>query len=471
MYSYYFGCRMAVVLDAKDAMEWSYRGEGAINLVLSYRGIAPRFAGKILRIQKVPTNGCEYENGHPGLTVHEIHLWKDVKDLVSAPTREIAEHFFVQQVMCPFLGPEHVDAGIHILVSREFLEAVEKNVLHKRPTWRVDAAKLNLLRDSILLMSDHSIFPHVTPKEELCICVEIKPKCGFLPASKFIIESNAVKRRITRFKMHQALKLHQGKISYISAYDPLDMFSGSKDRLDKAIKDLFMTPQNNFRVFVNGCLIFGGLGGGAEPTNSKAGQAFEDALKNIIFAKEGMRTNYFLELISEAVFSSGLLNRLLEVQKLDTFDIEGAIHVYYNVISQPCVVCKDLGSGLSKRFNTLHSISMEESWKILRDYLIAATAKDLSMMISFRSREDGKSESSYGLVSLKSTNQTFDYKASFIDLDLKPLKKMEFYYELDKKIVSSYLTMVNSGKGDGKFKKGNDAIRLIQYCRRFCARR
>ncbi|XP_031129608.1 inositol-pentakisphosphate 2-kinase-like [Ipomoea triloba] len=439
---------MAIVLDVKDAREWSYRGEGAVNLVLSYRGTSPHFLGKVLRIQKVPTNGSENENGHPGLTMHEIILWKDVKELASAPTREIAEHFFVQHVMCPLLGSEHVDAGIRILVSREFLEEVEKNVLRKRPTWRVDAAKVNLRSDSILLMSDHSIFPHVTPQEELCICVEIKPKCGFLPVSEFIIESNALKRRTTRFKMHQALKFHQGKISYISGYDPLDMFSRSKDRLDKAIKDLFMTPQNNFRVFVNGGLIFGGFGGGAESTNSKAGQAFEDALKNIIFAKEeGMRTEFFLELISEAVFSSGLLNRLLEVQKLDIFDIEGAIHVYYNVISQPCMVCRDLGNDLSKRFNTLHSISMEESWKILRDYLIAATAKDLSMMISFRPREDGKRESSYSLVSLKSTNQNFDYKASFIDLDLKPLKKMEYYYELDKKIVSSYVKMVNSGKG------------------------
>lgn len=224
--------------------------------------------------------------------------------------------------------------------------------------------------------------------------------------------------------------LQSFQISYISGYDPLDMFSRSKDRLDKAIKDLFMTPQNNFRVFVNGCLIFGGLGGGAESTNSKTGQAFEDALKNIIFAKEGMRTNYFLELISEAVFSSGLLNRLLEVQKLDIFDIEGAIHVYYNVISQPCMVCRDLGNDLSKRFNTLHSISMEESWKILRDYLIAATAKDLSMMISFRPREDGKRESSYSLVSLKSTNQNFDYKVYHFSLLQFGFYKSELKWDL-----------------------------------------
>lgn len=171
-----------------------------------------------------------------------------------------------------------------------------------------------------------------------------------------------------------------------------------------------MTPQNNFRVFLNGSLILGGLGGVADTTSCKVGQAFEDALKDKILAKEGMRTEYFLELVSEAVYSSGLPDRILEVQKLDNFDIEGAIHAYYNVISQPCKICKELGDHLAKRFSTLHSISMEESLKIVRDYLVAATAKDLSMMISFRPRIDGNRESPYSFVSLKSTNQVFDYK-------------------------------------------------------------
>ncbi|VFR03627.1 unnamed protein product [Cuscuta campestris] len=219
------------------------------------------------------------------------------------------------------------------------------------------------------------------------------------------------------------------------------MFSESKDRLDKAMMDLFMTPQNNFRVFLNGSLKFGGLGGVAEATNAKDSQEFEDVLKNIILAEEGLRTKYFLGLISEALLSSEILNRLLEVQKLDILDIEGVIHVYYNFISQPCMVCRELGSGMSKRFDTLHSLSTEESGKILRDYLIATTAKDLGIMISFKPQKDGNSKSAYSLVSLKSTNQHFNYKVSFIDLDLKYLNKMEFYYELDQKIVKSYIKM------------------------------
>ncbi|KAL0360648.1 UNVERIFIED_CONTAM: Inositol-pentakisphosphate 2-kinase [Sesamum radiatum] len=420
---------MAAVLGAKDAVEWIYRGEGAANLVLAYCGSAPKFVGKVLRIQKVPANGSECENGHSALTKLECILWGKFEGIVSAPTRETAEQLYVQKVMCPLLGSEHVDAGIHVLVSREFLEAVEKKVLGQRPSWRVDAAKVNPLCDSVLLIADHSKFPHGIFKEDFCVSVEIKPKGGFLPVSEFIAEENAVKKKIPRFKMHQLLKLHQGKIRKLSKYDPLDMFSGSKDR-------------NNFRVFLNGSLAFGGMDGSADSASYTLDQAFLDGLKHIIVAKDGMHIKYFLELVAETIFKSGLLDRLLEVQKLDAIDIEGAIHAYYDIVSQPCMVCREKdGNKLLGRYSSLHSMPRDEKLKIVRDYLISSTAKDLSLMISFRSRGNNL-ESPYKVVFLESTKQTFDYKASFIDLDMKPLKKMEYYYKLDQQIVSFYVKMV-----------------------------
>lgn len=47
-----------------------------------------------------------------------------------------------------------------ILVSREFLELVEKNVSSQRPSWRVNAGKIDTQRDYVLILSDHSIFPN-----------------------------------------------------------------------------------------------------------------------------------------------------------------------------------------------------------------------------------------------------------------------------------------------------------------------
>ncbi|XP_022769023.1 inositol-pentakisphosphate 2-kinase-like [Durio zibethinus] len=430
-----------VILERKDAVDWVYRGEGAANLVLAYTGSSPTFIGKVMRIQKSQRNGKNGVNGNGALTTHERLLWRENKELTASPNREIVEQLYVKHVMSPLLGPTHVDAGMRVLVSKEFLESVEKNVTCQRPAWRVDSSLVDVNRDSALIISDHSIFPNGALKGGPCITVEIKPKCGFLPISRFIAEENAVKRTITRFRMHQALKLQKQEISECSEYNPLDLFSGSRDRICKAIKALYATPQNNFRVFLNGSLVFGGLGGGTDSTTVLVGEAFEDALKNVIQADNGLRTASFIQLVTETVYTSGVLDQLLEVQKLDTYDIEGAIHAYYNIISQPCMVCRELGKNkLSHRYASLHSIPLDESLKIVKDYLIAATAKDCSLMISFRPKEDGdlRSGSSHNAVYLGSTNQVFEYKVYFIDLDLKPLKKMEDYYELDKKILSCY---------------------------------
>ncbi|XWS14544.1 hypothetical protein CRYUN_Cryun35bG0019000 [Craigia yunnanensis] len=436
-----------VILEQKDAVDWVFRGEGAANLVLAYTGSSPAFVGKVMRIQKSQRNGKNGVNGNGALITHERLLWQENEELMASPNREIIEQLYVKHVMSPLLGPKHVDAGMRVLVTKEFLESVEKNVTCHRPAWRVDSSQVNVNRDSVLIISDHSIFPNGTLKSGPCITVEIKPKCGFLPISRFIAEKNAVKRTITRFRMHQALKLHNQEVSEYSKYNPLDLFSGSRDGICKAIEALYATPQNNFRVFLNGSLVFGGLGHRTDSSIILVGEAFEDALKNVIHADNGLRTSSFIQLVAETVYTSGILDQLLEVQKLDTYDIEGAIHAYYNVISQPCMVCGELSKDkLSHHYASLHSIPLDESLKIVKDYLIAATAKDCSLMISFRPKEDGDlpSGSSHKTVYLGSTNQVFEYKVYFIDLDLKPLKKMEDYYELDKKIVNCYSQMVKT---------------------------
>ncbi|KAI8538141.1 hypothetical protein RHMOL_Rhmol09G0079700 [Rhododendron molle] len=88
-------------------------------------------------------------------------------------------------------------------------------------------------------------------------------------------------------------------------YDPLDMFSGSKDRVHKAIKALFVTPQNNFHVFLNGSIIYGGLGGGGDSISHMIGKVGkEDVLRSVIRIDDGLCTTNFLHLVAETVFRS-----------------------------------------------------------------------------------------------------------------------------------------------------------------------
>ncbi|XP_011623523.1 inositol-pentakisphosphate 2-kinase [Amborella trichopoda] len=437
---------MLPVLQGHDAPDWTYKGEGAANLVLGYRGSSPLFVGKVLRVQKTSKGDAQSKSiNDPILSTHDRLLWGDIEELVTATSKEILAHSYVQHVMRPLLASEHVDAGKRVLVSREFLEGVATQTLSQRPAWRVDAAKVDTLSDSALLISDHSLFQHGDIKQAPCIAVEIKPKCGFLPCSRFIGKENFMKNNTTRFKMHQALKVLQGEISNTSKYDPCDLFSGSRGRIRQAIEALFLTPQNNFRIFLNGTLVFGGLGGyfgGSESDAQEALGRLDNALMGLIHAGPGQRINCCHELLAEILFKSGALVRLLEVQKLDKLDIEGVIHAYFNVISQPCRVCKDLGEELSQIYQVLHSLSLKESMDIMKNYLVAATAKDCSLMVCFWPVGVGELETHDRYALLHSTSQKFYYKSSFIDLDMKPLEKMYYYYELDQKIVSYYTSQI-----------------------------
>lgn len=113
--------------------------------------------GKVLRLQKASTQGS-CVNGSSVLTQHESLLWKDYNELLSAPTLEIAAQLYVKHVMSPLLGNEHVDPGVCVHVTREFLECIQENALSHRPALRIDAATINVQCRTALLISDHSIF-------------------------------------------------------------------------------------------------------------------------------------------------------------------------------------------------------------------------------------------------------------------------------------------------------------------------
>lgn len=207
--------------------------------------------------------------------------------------------------------------------------------------------------------------------------------------------------------------LHTFQISKTSEYNPLDLFSESKERISMAIKSFFSTPQNNFRIFVNGSLAFGGMGGGADSVHpADTDKCIEDLSK-----VSGLELPDFTELLSETIFRSGVLGKLLTTQKLDDHDIEGAIHLYYNIILQPCLVCKNLTDvELLRKYTLLHSLPLDKSLKIVRDFLISATAKDCSLMISFRPKENGSTDSEYDSVFLESVKRTYEYKVCHCEI-------------------------------------------------------
>lgn len=54
----------------------------------------------------------------------------------------------------------------------------------------------------------------------------------------------------------QYLKLKNAKITGISKYCPIDLFSGSTELMNRAIRGLFENPQNNLKMFQNGATVY-----------------------------------------------------------------------------------------------------------------------------------------------------------------------------------------------------------------------
>lgn len=54
----------------------------------------------------------------------------------------------------------------------------------------------------------------------------------------------------------QYLKLKNAKITNVSKYCPIDLFSGNAERMNRAIKGLFENPQNNLKMFQNGETVY-----------------------------------------------------------------------------------------------------------------------------------------------------------------------------------------------------------------------
>ncbi|KAJ7523133.1 hypothetical protein O6H91_18G039100 [Diphasiastrum complanatum] len=464
----------------EEAGAWSYKGEGAANIVLEYIGANPALVGKVLRLRKTLRDHKiknTISEKAPVLINIEQSIWADWPDVASATTTEILQHAYVKDVMLPLLGKEYVDTGVPVAISQNFLAAVAQNIQEKRPIWRQENADVDLLSPLALLISDHtkfSILPGVREKVQSTIAVEIKPKCGFLPTTTTMDPANVVKKDVSRFAMHQHLKYMEGKLKSISSYSPLDLFSGTSEGIYHAIESLFRTPQNNLRVFIDGTKLFSGVGEGAkaevECMRDDEGvlQIIEDSLEGFIPLPLGERFKTLQALITELLYRSDMLNRLLAVQKLDNYDIEGAIHIYYDILETKCNVClsssqlsgkrvddvasmtfvkgeqltvnsslhNDMKNQQTEAVAQLHSLSVEEKKKIIRDFLIAATAKDCSIILALQPVSSFTDERS--IICCPVTKQQYFYKMFFLDLDLKRLKKLPFYHELDQKIVSYY---------------------------------
>jgi hypothetical protein len=106
------------------------------------------------------------------------------------------------------------------------------------------------------------------------------------------------------------------------------------------------------------------------------------------------------------------------------------------------LVLEKEGKHIDRDLDWVQSLSWDESRRVVRNYLIAATAKDCGLMLTLRPLYNNSGKPfpvpSTFVTACPTTTQQFVYKIALLDMDLKRLKKMPFYLSLDNEIVSTY---------------------------------
>ena len=323
--------------------------------------------------------------------------------------------------------------------------------------------------------------------------VEIKPKWGFLPkmTTKFTEPGVNMGFSACRFCIHQYLKMKTGEISSITSYCPLDLFARCSCRLKRALKSLFQEPQNNLRFFHNGTLVYSGLpADGRKESISSLQKYFDDVsstkkgtpltqdtlieiVSSILIhdSWQGMenqlnsinctasstpicKTKEKIPLVKNDCFplgKKGILRRLVEVQKLSTVDAS-TIKSFIKCIKESCDHSIDLEKiqDFTSRHWECFISRIEDGWlgddgsteefiHNVQKFLVSATFKDCSIMITFTEHSEGAGcVHEDNIVTVLSSSARYAYSIKLIDLDPKQIKKMDYYEQLDHDILEVY---------------------------------
>lgn len=408
---------------------WKYISEGGASIVFSYVGPSNQaFNHTALRLRKAPLETLNEP-------LSEEQQLEDPDDPSIAFQHQVIERLLPEEFL-PRLE------GVH--VNRAWLEGLARIADEHRPPERKARDAVDTRKKKATLATDL-----VGGKG---LAVEIKPKWGFLPSATHLSSETApVKTTTCRFCMHSHLKATRGA-EVSEGYCPLDLFSGDADRIRKALTALWDSwvstggSSNNLRVFVEGQM----LRPSATPSSI---QPLTDQLH--LSAEE----NFTLYTVRDAFISRTLpmllqtsVLRILAVHQsnLDALDIEGLVHLWARAYAsrtpgaalttgQPegddAPPAPPLGAGMPQptldEWSAFLDVYLNKHTQMDHDhpdianlryyclaYLLSATFKDCSLIIQ-------APDQGLGAVTI-------------IDLDVKPIDRLDKWGKLDREIVEAY---------------------------------
>ena len=273
--------------------EWRYKGEGAQNMIFEYVGSEDKaqYLHTVLRLSKCQTSrsNCQKTNKCEN------------------------NYHFLKNSIQPRLCKDVIVLGELVPVHATFLEELSKCCRHLRPQHRLET-ELDLQASLGCLMPDLSYLP-VGSEMGLTIdqiCVEIKPKSGILPSKDCLSSDTLIKSEVSRFRMMQQLKILEGKVHSASQYDPLDLFSGNRQRMVLSIEALIHEPQNNFRLSINQRDMISSSNRLDNIQMERLASAFGSTVTVSDLSK----------LLVSILLDCGVLEDIKKLQELDRYDIE-----------------------------------------------------------------------------------------------------------------------------------------------------
>ena len=394
---------------------WRYLAEGALNVVFRYQATTnhPAFTGKVLRVSK----------------------------LKFQDSGRMMDH--MRQLFGSFLGNHLIPSSIPVALSG----SVAAQLMHFILPCRKEKRRKEFDGDEFkaLKQVEACLMPNLTldSQSNPAFTLEIKPKWGFMPSFDSV---HPVKKRFCRYCMHQRLKLEEGSIESIGGYCPLDLFSEDPERIQQALEELTLNPQNNLRLFV----------GGIEKDPASLMEIEEKLL--------GLRTRrQVLDLLLQVIIEiTPLLRQIKAIQMLDEIDIQNLFPLWNRL--EPDEKEKIDAAVLSQSWKSQFLEYARDSLKreVLREkpgnesgiesksldlsevvlslcakFLVSVSAKDLSLMITiWPALDEDKIDSN--LIHISMNGIQFSVRVAVVDIDFKSSSKMKKWFETDQEIMKTF---------------------------------
>ena len=316
--------------------DWRYEGEGRKHVVFSYHPSASpptELKGCLLRLEKKDI-------------VESTSMLHPVMRIVD---EDAGDCLFYMREMVQSKLPAYIDLPRVVELNSSFAcELGKRAVGHiskgRQEDWKMARHKKDghpknrFLRGQLLL--DYRLWhcPAEPPTELGTVSFEIKPKAGYLTTSPLVHPKRRSKYQIARFQLFQHLAREKRIVKpcmtrknslETSKYNPLDLYSGQRGRIRRAVYQLTKCPQNNLKVWKGREVV---LDASIVHTIDWSSVLQRLGMQVDVETTQASSRDLVVDLVSSVLESESCLSFLLELQKLDILDGDGAVLVYERLV-------------------------------------------------------------------------------------------------------------------------------------------